>query len=40
MEVKSIPLEIVFLLPIGILMLEGSLYGLIELWKWFIQSNE
>lgn len=40
MEMKDIPLGIIIFMPIVILLLECSVYGLKISWEWFIRNNE
>jgi hypothetical protein len=40
MEMKDIPLSIIIFMPIAILVLECSVYGLKVWWEWFIGNNE
>lgn len=40
MEIKDIPIGLIMFAPLGILFIELFLYGLSELWKWFIKNGE
>lgn len=40
MEMNDIPLGIIIFMPIMILALECSAYGLKIWWEWFIGNNE